>query len=370
MASTYECHRNLRVHRPRTLLQEVHQKLSTPGDTTSPVDRERRPIRLANCLSASIWNITKCINIIALHSFPDLEFILFTDASLDATGAVLSQLRNGKEVVIAYASHTFTRPERNWATYDKELYTIVWAVRHFRPYLASSPSIIYTDHKPLVGLRKIPIQNDPTGRRARWASDMDMYQWRIQYCQGKKNGNADAMYRIPGTHMANDEMELPNDDDIVLSVNNLFQIPRVMQHQGNRKHPSTKVLNRVPTNPMLKISCLQGRRHKHTHTHIHAHIQTHISLTAKVTIIIQTKKAEDGASETPHDHRAASHSYMRMTVQGHCRTISPNPVEATTYQQVILCCWDHWRNRLVLLTSCIQLTVSRLWTQMKYKCIG
>ena len=213
-----------------------------------------------------------------LLSFPDFEkeFILFTDASLDATGAVLSQLRNGKEVVIAYASHTFTRPERNWATYDKELYTIVWAVRHFRHYLASSPFIIYTVHKPLVGLRKIPIQNDSTGRRARWASDMDMYQWRIQYCPGKKNGNADAMYRIPGTHMANDEMELPNDeDDIVLSVNNLFQIPRVMQHQGNRKHPSTKVLNRVPTNPMLKILCLQGRHHEHTHTHIHARTHTH-----------------------------------------------------------------------------------------------
>lgn len=78
-------------------------------------------------------------------------------------------------VVIVYASHTFTKPEQNWATYDKELFAIVWAVRNFRQYLSSSKFIIYTKHKPLVGLHKIQIENDPTGRWARWALEMDLY---------------------------------------------------------------------------------------------------------------------------------------------------------------------------------------------------
>ncbi|KAJ8037827.1 hypothetical protein HOLleu_18745 [Holothuria leucospilota] len=116
---------------------------------------------------------------------------------LKATGAVLCQKQSGKEVVIAYASHTFTKPEQNWATYDKELFAIVWAVRNFRQYLSSSKFIIYTDHKPLVGLHKIPIGNDPTGRRARWALEMDLYDWVIKYRPGCKNGNADALSRIP-----------------------------------------------------------------------------------------------------------------------------------------------------------------------------
>ncbi len=35
-------------------------------------------------------------------------------------------------------------------------------------YLACYPFTIITDHKPLIGLRKLPLDHDPTGRCARW----------------------------------------------------------------------------------------------------------------------------------------------------------------------------------------------------------
>ncbi|PIK40375.1 KRAB-A domain-containing protein, partial [Apostichopus japonicus] len=46
-------------------------------------------------------------------AFPDfgLDFVLYTDASQTAVGAVLAQEQDGKERVIAYASSTLTPPQ-------------------------------------------------------------------------------------------------------------------------------------------------------------------------------------------------------------------------------------------------------------------
>ena len=106
---------------------------------------------------------------IMAYSDSTKPFILFTDASNSAIGSVLSQVQNGRERVIAYASHVLTGAERRWSTYDHELWAIVWSIRHFRHYFACSSFTIVTDHKPLVGLRKLPVHSDRTGRRSRWA---------------------------------------------------------------------------------------------------------------------------------------------------------------------------------------------------------
>ncbi len=102
-------------------------------------------------------------------AFPNLSapFLLYTDASLHSVGSVLSQQVEGKEHVIAYASHVLSASERKWSTFDRELYAIVWTVCHFRHYLACHPFTIIMDHKPLVGLKKLPLDHDPTGRQAR-----------------------------------------------------------------------------------------------------------------------------------------------------------------------------------------------------------
>ena len=57
----------------------------------------------------------------------DNQFQLTTDASGLAFGAVLS---NSNSRPIAYASKCLNKPELNYL-----LLAVVWAVRHFRPYL-------------------------------------------------------------------------------------------------------------------------------------------------------------------------------------------------------------------------------------------
>ncbi len=124
-------------------------------------------------------------------------FILYTDASHHAIGSVLAQQQQGVEKVVAYASHVLSATERNWSTFDREWWAIVWSVRHFSHYLQGCPFEIVTDHRPLLGLKKMPIDRDPTGRRARWALELDVYDWVIKHRNGAKHTNADSLSRRP-----------------------------------------------------------------------------------------------------------------------------------------------------------------------------
>ena len=81
-------------------------------------------------------------------SHPDFSkrFILDTDASKDAIGAVLSQEVNGVEKVIAFGSRTLTKSERKYCVTRKELLAVVHFVKHFRHFLYGRPFIVRTDH--------------------------------------------------------------------------------------------------------------------------------------------------------------------------------------------------------------------------------
>ena len=63
------------------------------------------------------------------------EFILDTDASDFAIGAVLSQKLDGRERVIAHTSKTLAKSQRKYCVTRKELYALVHFVKYFRHYL-------------------------------------------------------------------------------------------------------------------------------------------------------------------------------------------------------------------------------------------
>ncbi len=63
------------------------------------------------------------------------SFILDTDASDTGIGGVLTQIQNGNEKVVAYASRTLNRAERNYCVTDCELLAIRYFIEYFRYYL-------------------------------------------------------------------------------------------------------------------------------------------------------------------------------------------------------------------------------------------
>ena len=93
-----------------------------------------------------------------------LEFILYTDALSHSLGAVLAQIQNGREVVIACSSRVLTVPERNYSITEKDVLAVD-GIKQFTHYLQNNHFVICTDHAALK--RLMPIK-EPTGRLARW----------------------------------------------------------------------------------------------------------------------------------------------------------------------------------------------------------
>jgi len=122
------------------------------------------------------------------------EFILDTDACDKAVGAVLSQIQDGEERVIAYAGRSLDKREINYCATRKELLSIIYSLRYFKQYLMGRHFRIRTDHAPLTWLRKTP---EPVGQQARWLEIMEEYDFSVEHRPGIKHSNADALSRHP-----------------------------------------------------------------------------------------------------------------------------------------------------------------------------
>src|SRR5437016_7731711 len=89
---------------------------------------------------------------VLMHWMPDKPMIIETDASDYALGAILSIQNDSGEIhPVAFHSRTFTAPELNYDTHDKELLAIFEAFRVWRHYFEGSgiPIDVITDHKNL-----------------------------------------------------------------------------------------------------------------------------------------------------------------------------------------------------------------------------
>jgi hypothetical protein len=131
---------------------------------------------------------------ILAHPDFTLPFILGTDASDQAIGAVLSQNVDGKECVIAYGSRILTKCERRYCVTRKELLVVVHFKKHFKFYLYGKVFLIRSDHGSLRWLFRF---KNPEGQLAMWLKTLSAYKFQIQYRPGVQHKNADALSRIP-----------------------------------------------------------------------------------------------------------------------------------------------------------------------------
>ena len=112
--------------------------------------------------------------------YPDMTkpFLLMTDASGYALGAVLAQQDDGeKDHAIAYASRGLKRHEKNYSTIEKEALAIVFAVKKYRHYLWGRKIILYTDHSPLQWLLK---HRESASKLIRWALILQEFDIKIK----------------------------------------------------------------------------------------------------------------------------------------------------------------------------------------------
>ena len=126
---------------------------------------------------------------------PEGRYIIDTDASDFAMGAVLQQEQNGTVRVISYASKTFDAAERQYCTTRKELAAIIYALKTFRHYvLGVEKFLLRTDHGALTSLFRVPV---PIQQQARYLNFLADYNFEIQHRAGINHGNSDGLSRRP-----------------------------------------------------------------------------------------------------------------------------------------------------------------------------
>ena len=123
-------------------------------------------------------------------------FRLNTDASEKGLGSVLYQQQaDGTFRVIAYASRSLSKTEKNYDAHKLEFLALKWAVtERFHEYLYGGNFEVFTDNNPLTYVLTT-AKLDATGQR--WIANLANYNFRIFYRSGKSNIDADALSRIP-----------------------------------------------------------------------------------------------------------------------------------------------------------------------------
>jgi hypothetical protein len=131
------------------------------------------------------------------HLEPDQPFVMKTDPSDQAIGAVLEQHRNGKVVPVAFFSRKLGGSQLNWTPREKESYAIVSSLRKWAGWIGFQPILIQTDHRSIEDwvTEHVDTPSGPRGRRARWHETLSQFNLEIQYMPGKDNIVADAMSR-------------------------------------------------------------------------------------------------------------------------------------------------------------------------------
>ena len=127
--------------------------------------------------------------------YPDYSkpFVLTTDASNYAIGAVLSQGELGTDNSIHFASRSLTKTEEAYSASEKEMLAIIWSLKILRNYLYGTKFKIVTDHQPLTFTLS---QKNTNAKLKRWKSYLKEHDYEIIYKPGKANVVADALSRI------------------------------------------------------------------------------------------------------------------------------------------------------------------------------
>ena len=127
---------------------------------------------------------------------PDMkrEFILYTDSSSTALGAVLAQFdKNNFPCPVAFASRKLKDVESRYSATERELLAVVWAINYFKCYLYNNKFTVFTDHAALTNSLKM---SNPPSRIGRWLTAIADYTFDIKYIRGKCNTVADFLSRF------------------------------------------------------------------------------------------------------------------------------------------------------------------------------
>ncbi|KAJ8008834.1 hypothetical protein DPEC_G00082540 [Dallia pectoralis] len=163
--------------------------------------------------------LKSCLSSAPVLSYYDVRkpVTLTCDASCYGLGAACLQ----EERPVAYASRTLTDTETRYAQIEKELLAVVFACTKFKDYVYGKPTVIETDHQPLVTILKKPIHTAPA--RLQMLLQLQAYDITLVHKKGKHIYPADTLSRAPN-----------KTDTRSPAVNNTFEVMSIGCISTNR----------------------------------------------------------------------------------------------------------------------------------------
>ena len=145
------------------------------------------------------------------------DFELMCDASDYAVGVVLRQRHDKVFHAIYYASKVLNEAQLNYATTEKEMLAIVFALEKFRSYLIGSRVIIFTDH---AAIKHLLAKADSKPRLIRWVLLLQEFDITIKDKRGSENVVADHLSRLKNEEITKEEPEVKGEfpDEFLLQA--------------------------------------------------------------------------------------------------------------------------------------------------------
>ena len=168
-----------------------YSKIAAP---LTDLTKREAPFHWTDSCEEAFQILKKKLTEAPILAYPDYnsDYILYTDASSEAIGMVLSQIQDGKERVISYGGKKLSPAEKRFSTTERECLAVIVAMKHFDSYLRGVHVTIVTDH---IALKWILNQKQPKGRIARWVAYLQQFNYSIRHQPGNKLGNADGLSR-------------------------------------------------------------------------------------------------------------------------------------------------------------------------------
>lgn len=137
----------------------------------------------------------ECLTTIDHENMGNQRIFVTCDASDRRTGACLSFGETWETArPVAWDSVQLLPVEKNYPTHEKEMLTIVWALKKFHADLLGTQFMIYTDHRTLECFQG---QGDLSRRQAQWQEFLSEYDFEIVYMKGGDNMVADVLLHMP-----------------------------------------------------------------------------------------------------------------------------------------------------------------------------
>ncbi|GFW19412.1 transposon Tf2-6 polyprotein [Trichonephila clavipes] len=151
---------------------------------------------------------------------------LHTDACKQGYGAILLQeAENGKLHPVSYMSKKTNTAEEKYGSYELEVLAIINALKKFRVYLLGQHFKIVTD---CSAFQKTMQKKELITRIARWALQLEEFDYEIENRAGSRTKHVDALSRYPVMMVCNDTLtsklkKAQEEDDNIQTFKSLLE---------------------------------------------------------------------------------------------------------------------------------------------------